>query len=445
MEKKVFAVESGVVEFDGVASSLCIDRDFIDRFRGVLSQDQMTLIGTFEGLALDVSELDTNVTDSFTDALHRRLSQSVQTTHAKHYVDASTVVSDNDGHSVSLIGLCIGLVGSDIEASVDRIIKNAPSERIERKDTVMGKIMRYLRPDLWEEAQARYAEEDANYEIAERDKTSVRVRHFNKVLSMLQGLQDDSGGMLVSALSKALLIDLAETISQRYGLQQQGMRFSRISLPTREERLCAYGSGIHEEQEERQTTAAKSDELSQENESSVLSEVLVQTQPSQEIVLPWVGREPIEVDVVRYSQALNIDVIRGLSPVLDKVSKAIDRNPINQQGQDKYEAIIDHLARRIATGVMPWQSANSVKRVRSKARSHGKEYPEAIWYTFDMSPNAPRVYFTLTNEEHINGDDRPSRQLIILSETDKAHQIEVLREIMGVSVKALRAFGAGSQ
>lgn len=444
MEKKVVAVESGIVEFDE-AASLCIDQNFIDRLQHALSQDQMMLMGTFEGLALDASALDTDVVDSFTDALHRRLSLSVQTTHAKNHVDASTVVADDSGNSVSLIGLCIGLVGSDIEASVDRIIENAPSAMNERKDTVLGKIMRYLRPDLWEEAQARYAEEDASYEITERDKETERVRHFNKVLSMLQGLQNDTGGTLVSALSKALLIDLAETISQRYGTQQQRARSSPISLPTREERLHAYRDGAHEEQEEQQACVVASGELSPENESTVLSEVLVQTRPSQEMLIPWIGHEPVEVDVLRYSQALNIDVIRGLSPALEKVAKAIDRNPINQQGQDKYEAIIDHLARRIATGVMPWQSANSVKRVRSKARSIGKGYPEAIWYTFDISPNAPRVYFTLTNEEHIDGDEKPSRQLIILSETDKAHQIEALREIMGISVKALRAFGAGSK
>lgn len=173
--------------------------------------------------------------------------------------------------------------------------------------------------------------------------------------------------------------------------------------------------------------------------------MVIQNRGAQQFEFQWLEAQPAQLDVVRYSDVIHIDLVRALSPPLDRLADSLDRNPINQRGHDKYEAIADHLAKRIAGGVMPWESANSIKREKSKSRTSGRDYPEAIWYTFDKSPNAPRVYFTVGPEEAVEGDSRPCRQLVILAETDKAHQIETLSEFTGFSVKRLRGQGAGAQ
>lgn len=213
---------------------------------------------------------------------------------------------------------------------------------------------------------------------------------------------------------------------------------SRSPTPSRLERMRDYQpKGTHDTP---QTNDVPPEKITEEQQP----EATAVSKRMQLLEFAWLGQEPVEVEIVRYSQVIHVDRVHALSAPLSKIAKTIDRNPVNHQGFDKYEAITDHLANRIACGIMPWESSTSVKRMKSKALTD-KGYPETVWYNFDLSPNAPRVYFTLGPERPVSGDPRPCRQLIILAETDKAHQIEVLRELTGRSVRTLRSQGAGAQ
>lgn len=126
------------------------------------------------------------------------------------------------------------------------------------------------------------------------------------------------------------------------------------------------------------------------------------------------------------------------------------KSPSSEAAPNMYDQIEQTLARRVIAGIMPYENANGAKGIKT---SSGTPYGYAsIWYTFDRSPNAPRVYFTLKNADEVMKGDELSRLglpkegvvIAIVAETDKAHQIDVLRILTGKRRQELRKAGAGS-
>jgi hypothetical protein len=422
--------------------SLHIDDLFIAEFQGLLNTDQLDALSRYTGLEVNTSSDDSAITHEFTFSLRQKLRHHPRTARIANSCDAQTQIADETGESSTLVNLGLNLVVQDIKDSIDEIKANAPLEKIGRKNSIMRKALRYLRPDLWEEAQVRYAQDDAEYEIEEKFKRHTRESHFNKVCGILEDLSGNPGAVIADRVPMATLIQMAEITTQaKPSTTVNGA--SRTSTSSRLERLSSYQKPVNVSLSPETAQGAPLESTQLQNEP-LPSEAIAQPQGIQVFEFPWLSSQPVELDVVRYSQAIHIDLVCALSGPLDKLARDIDRNPINSHGLDKYEAVIEHLAKRIASGVMPWESSNSVKRQKSKVRAD-KSYPDTIWYTFDRSPNAPRVYFTLGPEEAIANDARPCRKLIILAETDKSHQTDVLSEFTGLSVQRLRAHGAGAK
>lgn len=82
----------------------------------------------------------------------------------------------------------------------------------------------------------------------------------------------------------------------------------------------------------------------------------------------------------------------------------------------------------------------------STPRRYSDEY---IWYTYDLRPNAPRVYFIVKDASDIEMSDNPvlnpgTKCLIVVGITDKSRQLDVLQRFTGKNRTVLINEGAGS-
>ena len=126
--------------------------------------------------------------------------------------------------------------------------------------------------------------------------------------------------------------------------------------------------------------------------------------------------------------------------------------PTNEFGEDCFEAATTQEARRIASDIMPWTSTNSVKSLDKAGSKTPAEYSGTpIWYTFDISPNAPRVYFTIKKLGDIIDQTKPTKLdrdswvMVVMARTDKSNQTTVLKQFTGRAHNTLRANGSGSK
>jgi hypothetical protein len=67
-----------------------------------------------------------------------------------------------------------------------------------------------------------------------------------------------------------------------------------------------------------------------------------------------------------------------------------------------------------------------------------------IWFTFDKSPNAPRIYYTLKRTGEITEEGREQFLLVILGITDMQNQEEFFKTISTKSLRQLRREGVGA-
>jgi hypothetical protein len=95
---------------------------------------------------------------------------------------------------------------------------------------------------------------------------------------------------------------------------------------------------------------------------------------------------------------------------------------------------------------MPFQDP-AVKKIKNKPSDMRDGYKKtSIWYSFNVSPNAPRLYFTVLPapsniDNNVGADDL---MLVVMAETDKANQIDIFKRFTTKSHTALVNQGAGS-
>lgn len=166
------------------------------------------------------------------------------------------------------------------------------------------------------------------------------------------------------------------------------------------------------------------------------------------LYMPWMpDNEKLNTRIYR-GRNQDVFMVKALSNKLKKISSEVrDGLPKNADGEDKIDLKIKQIIKRISEGIMPYENTNSVKSLATDSKDLSAAYSEeSIWYSFDISPNAPRIYFTVreTPEELKNYSDRESKMVIILAEADKARQLDTLTTLTTLSSTTLRARGAGS-
>lgn len=166
------------------------------------------------------------------------------------------------------------------------------------------------------------------------------------------------------------------------------------------------------------------------------------------ISLPWMeGVDYLDTKLYVGNQQ-DVFITKAFSPRVKKISRDVREGlPKNSKGEDKIDHKINQIVKRISEGIMPFQNTNSVKSLATDPKDISPLYrDESIWYSFEIKPNAPRVYFTVheTPEVLKKFSDKESKLVIIIAEADKARQIDTLSILTTLSVASLRARGAGS-
>lgn len=173
----------------------------------------------------------------------------------------------------------------------------------------------------------------------------------------------------------------------------------------------------------------------------------VQNKPVKELLtldLPWMSGIP-GYQARRYTDVNDVKVVRALRPNLAVLSTALaEGQPVNEDGMNKYSLVVHELAKKIAANIMPFSNANGMLAVKMNDKDKREEYKGIpIWFNFDKSPNAPRVYFTLQRDGK-NDAGQDSWVMIVLGVTDMQNQLEFFTTISKLSIKQLRNRGAGA-
>lgn len=144
----------------------------------------------------------------------------------------------------------------------------------------------------------------------------------------------------------------------------------------------------------------------------------------------------------------DVVLVKAMSPKHEKISQiARDGLKKNLEGEDKIDITIKQVIKRIGDGIMPYEDSNSIKGLKTEQKDMRPEYSEEkIWYTFDISSNSPRIYFTIkAAPESVMGElNNKTIMLVVLAESDKARQIDSLKRLTKLSRPTLAARGAGS-
>ncbi|MEI6481655.1 MAG: hypothetical protein WCO19_05150 [Candidatus Saccharibacteria bacterium] len=182
------------------------------------------------------------------------------------------------------------------------------------------------------------------------------------------------------------------------------------------------------------------------------TEPMIQPIGTEKISLPWLEQSFQELSIGELqAYGSSVYVINAIDSRLQDISDDIRKNmTLNEDGLNAFDLAISQEAKRIAGGIMPWTNTNSVKALKRVTSKIPGDFSLPIWYTFDMSPNAPRVYFTVKKlAEIIDSSSKSARDLtkeclILIAETDKSNQTDVLKVLTGSGHKTLRSNGAGS-
>lgn len=165
------------------------------------------------------------------------------------------------------------------------------------------------------------------------------------------------------------------------------------------------------------------------------------------ITLPWVNSgETTTYSMTELQCGRNSTyIINGIDDKLQTIAnETLDKNELAQ----KITNALWQQARLLNSGNMPWDNnSNSVRSVKKSRKSPDIYNDVDIWYTFDLSPNSPRVYFTIINSSLIETTNKlkpNSNCIVVMAITDKQNQIDVLKRFTGKNRTQLRADGAGS-
>lgn len=237
---------------------------------------------------------------------------------------------------------------------------------------------------------------------------------------------------------------------------------AELTPPSKKERRAKRRAEYRKRKAEERARQEKESETSDEQRETVeqqspaaevdLSEEImadVGTLPAQ---LPWLNDgESAPREVKKFSQnGKSVYIVDGMEPYMQDISEETrPKFASADNGDNRFDAITQYMARRINDGVMPWTSANSIKRVRNVDDS--SEYADfSVWYYFELSSNAPRLYFTVMEAESLFADIEDSGIksddicVVVVAECDKSNQINVMKRITRRSRAALKSGGVGS-
>lgn len=167
------------------------------------------------------------------------------------------------------------------------------------------------------------------------------------------------------------------------------------------------------------------------------------------ISLPWINEgQARTLDVDSYTvDGKTVYVVHGIDNKLQEITnETLDKDEL----EGKIYKAIWHQAKLIASGIMPWDPQNNTARVVHTSSKSPEHYQnDTIWYTYDLRPNAPRVYFMVKDASEIESSETPALQpdakcVVVAGITDKKNQLDVLKRFTGKTRTELISGNAGA-
>lgn len=169
-----------------------------------------------------------------------------------------------------------------------------------------------------------------------------------------------------------------------------------------------------------------------------------------DISIPWVENGQSVTQNIRefISNGNSLYIVNGMEAKLQEIAdKTLEKSDI----APKVDNVIIQHARLINDDHMPWDRSSplSVKMLNKNGSAPQEYQDETIWYTYDLSSNAPRVYYTLKDASQIETTnptklDGNKKCLVIVAITDKQKQKSTLKHLTGKKHSSLTAEGVGS-
>jgi hypothetical protein len=417
----------------------CVVRDALGSLASKLYANELELLdGLKAGRSIEGSPISREeMLDGFTRVLDRR---SPKPNHVAVGPESTITITGEDGQEdITVLDFAAREVVKYIAQCVKDIESNRPTP-----PKAIGPVLRVLRQivalDTLEEREDREIREDEDHRFTEAQKKAQRDRSLSGLNRMLGALRNDPGGLMASKVTQEKLLEAIKRLQTDADVPKRTADPVAVRRPGRVDRLRAYIPKRGRTEEKTVVISETKDEKRHGEVAGPHEVVKEETRPVK-IRVDWLDENnTVTLEATRYSGEIELDLIYALSPFMQDIANSIDRNPYSEDGLDRYQAIVDRLAKAIAEGNTP-RKLNFVKPLRGKER---KDYPNDIWYTFKQSPNSPRIYFAYRVPE-FRSDPNKVHQLIILSETDKAHQLRAMQRMMGLQRRRLKNRNAGSQ
>ena len=191
--------------------------------------------------------------------------------------------------------------------------------------------------------------------------------------------------------------------------------------------------------------------LNETGDSTSIQEMQEYSDTKAEFSLAWVnGGLPTKQRVESFNDnSKKSAIIHAIDPkLIDIAKKTYEKTEIAH----KINIAIDRQAWLLANGIMPWEPNSGAKRVDKNGQAPSEYRNETIWYTSDIRPNSPRVYFVIKTAKELNitelfnqnTNDQEIFCMVVIAITDKKNQIDVLQRLTGKSHSWLKSKGAGA-
>lgn len=166
----------------------------------------------------------------------------------------------------------------------------------------------------------------------------------------------------------------------------------------------------------------------------------IETIESVTIATPWLDNESREITELSTPQGAVYIVDACSEKLADIKDMTLGKN---KSVEHKINVKIETAAEKIATGNLPWNSTNTFQRLHLGIETPDEYSKSAIYYVSDVSPNAPRIYFSMKKAgeiEIVAEGEKPRLNpdqwcMMLVAITDKDRQIAALKQLTGCSTK----------
>jgi hypothetical protein len=271
-----------------------------------------------------------------------------------------------------------------------------------------------------------------------------KISELNKILDDLINtparllgdmIIDDCASNIITGASEALDGSVATSNAQIYG-QSPGVSGMQVVQPSK---------GKPKKRQSKSTPDREKFYINDHPEEAAGKTEELESVGYYRLKMPWINeRSPVSVQVQQLESAGGmVYIVRGVHPNLEKIAQDCRKKfPKTADDLSEFDRLARHIARYLANGQYPATNPNIAKRLDTAVNVSYQ--PLVIWYAGKVKNNASRLYFSyVTMRDLVVSEETDLNTtavcLIVLAETDKNNQIQVLNALSRVSASENRS------